>query len=446
MKKLSPYSSMRRLTDAIEYLVDPRVGVLSKVTEWAREPGAPDFYHYYAEACDTRAFSMVENFKDSGGASSNRERAAAKAVGEAVERYCAAIFNVEELPFTTYEKASFPCIHPGKFALFSAEQFAGLSFPWTPFSEDTLVRWYPMCNLLTGRDVHVPAAMVFVPYRYFAETGESPITQPISTGLACHCSFEEAVIGGACEAIERDAFTITWQAMLNHPQIRVETLSDANFDLVQRFKRAGGKVTLFYAPMDHGIATILSVQVHPSPIAPALVFAAAASLDPEDAVRKSLEELELTRSYCQIIKRSQPPVMSRPPYHLNIVDQATHIAYWCRHEVLPEADFLFTSKERVSFRDIENLATGDHKRDLRTLCSRIEGVGHSVLACDLTTRDIRELGMCVARVVIPGFNPLYMGYNIRARGGKRLKDVPQKLGYVSPGPDGKDNPSPHPFP
>jgi hypothetical protein len=43
MKKLSPNSSMRRLTDAIEYLVDPRVGVLTKVIEWAREPGAPSF-------------------------------------------------------------------------------------------------------------------------------------------------------------------------------------------------------------------------------------------------------------------------------------------------------------------------------------------------------------------------------------------------------------------
>jgi ribosomal protein S12 methylthiotransferase accessory factor len=60
--------------------------------------------------------------------------------------------------------------------------------------------------------------MVFMPYYYYHGTEDSPILQPISTGMACHCSPAEAAITAVCEVIERDAFSITWQAMLAPPR------------------------------------------------------------------------------------------------------------------------------------------------------------------------------------------------------------------------------------
>ena len=67
----------------------------------------------------------------------------------------------------------------------------------------------------------------------------------------------EAAVSALGEVVERDAFTITWQARLAPPQIRAETLSDANYNLVERFERAGGTVTLLNLTLDNGIPTIL---------------------------------------------------------------------------------------------------------------------------------------------------------------------------------------------
>ena len=84
--------------------------------------------------------------------------------------------------------------------------------------------------------------------------------------------------------------------------------------------------------------------------------------------------------------------------------------------------------------------------DLRVLCERIRAVNHRVLLVDLTSPDVRPLGLSVVRTVIPGFHPLCMGYKIRALGGRRLWEVPQRLGFAGIAPDSGDNPAPHPYP
>src|SRR5712692_10215860 len=104
MKKLRP--SLRRLLDTVEYLVDDQIGIIRYVGEIPREVGAPAFFHFYAQASDTSAFTKQKNFGSAGGASVERGSAMAKAIGEAVERYSAAIYELEELPSASFESAT----------------------------------------------------------------------------------------------------------------------------------------------------------------------------------------------------------------------------------------------------------------------------------------------------------------------------------------------------
>jgi ribosomal protein S12 methylthiotransferase accessory factor len=382
---------------------------------------------------------------NSGGASAERGVALAKAIGEAVERYCAAFYEVEELPLSPFSSAPFPSIAPGAFALYSDEQYADPSFPYIPFDKTTPVRWTAAQDLMTSDPAYAPASMVFMPYYYDREHGEGPIVQPISTGMACHCSPAEAAIAAICEVLERDAFTITWQARLGVPQVQIDTLSDYNRDLVLRFERTRGCVTLLNITMDVGVPTILSILQHPAPDAPALVFAASASLDPEQAVRKSLEELAHTRGLAQQLKSNLPPLVPGSDYE-HVVNQYRHVHLYCDHANTPLADFLFASNARVAFEDIDNLATGDPQRDLQILVDRVRGVNHRVLVADLTTPEVRQLGLAVVRAIIPGFHPLFMGHRLRALGGTRLWEVPQKLGFQGITRELGDNPAPHPYP
>jgi len=437
--------SFHRLANIVDALVDEHVGIVKYVKEFRRESGTPDFFCYYGKACNTLAFGPFKNFSNSGGASAFRELAMAKAIGEAVERYCSAIYDKESLPLTSFQDASFPCIVPEEFALYSDEQYRRHDFPYIPFTESTLARWAPTIDLTTDETLYVPAAMVFMPYWYDKKNGEPPIVQPMSTGMACHCSYEEAAISAICEVMERDAFMMTWQAGLGHPHIAIDTLSPANQDLVSRFERTGNEVTLFHLQMDYTVPVVLAVARCPAEDGPALCFAASADLDPEDAVRKSLEELAHTRRLAQSLKSNEPSIVADANFEA-VSHQDDHLRFYGDHVNSQFADFLFASEERVAFQEIKSPFKGDIHNDLRDLIDQVRSVNHQVLLADLTTPDVGDLGLSVVRAVIPGFHPLFMGHATRSLGGTRLWAIPKQLGYHGVTRESGDNPAPHPYP
>ncbi|MCZ6799700.1 MAG: YcaO-like family protein [Nitrospirae bacterium] len=437
--------SLHRLASIVDALVDEHVGIVKYVKEFRRESGMPDFFCYYAKACNTLAFSPFKNFSNTGGASTLRELAAAKAIGEAVERYCSAIYDKESLPFTSFEKAMLMCVHPGEFALYSEEQYRRSDFPYVSFDRSTPAHWAPTVDMTTGETWYVPAAMVFMPFWYDQEGGEIPIVQPISTGLACHCSFEESAISAICEVIERDAFMITWQAGLAPPYISIDTLSPANQDLVSRFERTGNAVFLFHLAMDHDVPVVLAVARCSAEDGPALCFAASADLDPEDAVRKSLEELAHTRRLAQNLKSSEPSIAADSGFEA-VSHQDAHLRFYGDQVNSHFAEFLFSGEKRVAFQEIKSPFKGDIHNDLRDLIDQVRSVNHRVLLADLTTSDVGDLGLSVVRAVIPGFHPLFMGHATRSLGGTRLWEIPQQLGYRGVTRKRGDNPAPHPYP
>ncbi|MBA5867455.1 MAG: hypothetical protein GDA67_12260 [Nitrospira sp. CR1.3] len=437
--------ALQRLFGVLDYLVDERVGVVRHLTELEREPGAPEFFHFFAKTCDTRAFNQQRNHGNAGGASTERGLAMAKAIGEAVERYCSAFYERDDLTFTSFAEASVPCTDPSRFALYLDRQYRQPYFPYVPFGRNTPVYWTHACDAVTGDKVYVPAAMVFMPYYFHDQRGEQPITQRISTGLACHCSWPEAAISAICEVIERDAFTITWQSMLGPPHILNDTLSDENTDLIKRIEHTGARVTLLNITLEHGVPTVLAVAHQRGLSAPALIFAASASLDPEMAARKSLEELAHTWRLAHQLKTRFPPLVPGP-YFEKVKNQDDHVHLYCDHANTSLAEFLFNSSRRINFQQIAKISTGDAEQDLQNIVERLFLTGHKVLLADLTTTDIRDLGLWVVRAIIPGFHPLFIGHHLRAQGGSRLWEVPQRLGYRGIFRETGDNPAPHPYP
>ena len=299
---------------------------------------------------------------------------------------------------------------------------------------------------LTGETWHVPAALVYMPYYYYKDTPDAPIIQPISTGMACHCSLAEAAVSAVCEVVERDAFTITWQARLAHPQIPVESLSDSNYELVRRLEWTRASVSLFNITLDAGIPTVLAVLSSPSPRTPGADFCRRRF--PESRDRRPVQPggagtyPALHAAYYQLAAPVNPvPARSRERGGSGHAPELL-----VRSRQRPPGRLPWASKKRFDFGKIQDLSTGDPVADLRVLCERIRAVNHRVLLVDLTSPDVRPLGLSVVCAVIPGFHPLCMGYKIRALGGRRLWEVPQRLGFAGIAPDSGDNPAPHPYP
>ena len=263
--------------------------------------------------------------------------------------------------------------------------------------------------------------------------------------MACHESLDEATLSGICEVVERDAFTICWQAMLAPPQIRLDTLDDPGYDLVERFRQARVEVTMFDLSLDHGIPTVLSVARSAAPGAPAFAFAASSSPSPQTAVRSSLEELAHTRRYSQWIKEAMVPATHDRSYR-DVQGQVDHLNFAADHANAAQFEFLFASEQRRSFDELPDLSTGDPAEEVALLVERIVAVEGRVLAVDVTSDDVRELGLRVVRAIVPQFHPLHLGHELRACGGTRLWQVPQSLGYAGANPETDGNPTPHPYP
>jgi ribosomal protein S12 methylthiotransferase accessory factor len=438
-------SGSQGLLDNIDIIIDEKIGIVRYAIDIGRIPGEPTLFHYYASACNTQALAKQWNFAYGGGASVNKKTALAKSVGECIERYCAAIYDLTALNFSSYKEADFPCVHPSEFALFSKEQYESPSFPWKPFTEETQVRWVIGYDLINETPCGVPACMVYIPYQFSIKLKDTPIVQPISTGLACHSTPCDAMISAICEVIERDAFTILWQRSLSPPIIEYDSLPEKVQDLVHRFTVTGSTVSLFDITLDHKVPTILSVQTNNIPTRPALTVATSCSPSPTEAAVKSLEELAHTYHYMvkmNQLERSGNNILTTE----QVINQESHMRYWCDHRHINQADFLFNGNRRISFDNITRISGDSREEMLSTIIKKIENVGNRVIVCDLTTPDVRELGLTVVRALIPGFNPLLMGHNNRALGGTRLWTVPEKIGYSRISSDRVDNPIPHPFP
>jgi ribosomal protein S12 methylthiotransferase accessory factor len=247
--------------------------------------------------------------------------------------------------------------------------------------------------------------------------------------------------------IERDAFTITWQARLSRPLIRHETLPPSCRDLVARFTAAGLDVKLIDITNDLGVASVMSIALSNSPTSPAVSVAAATDASPERAVIKAIEELAHTRKYAKQLMIYTPELpIDIENNHPLVRDQADHLRFYCPQANREFAEFAWSSDETRDLRDLPDLSGGTAERQIERIVRKCAAAALEPIAVELTSSDVAPLGLHAVRVTVPGAHPLQMGHVNRALGCRRLYEVPQRLGHRGLTMGEADNPYPHPFP
>jgi ribosomal protein S12 methylthiotransferase accessory factor len=418
------------LPDKLSRLVDDDYGVVRTVYEVPRSAGAPMFFHARAEAARTERLGGYANHRYGGAASVSRSRAASKAVGEAVERYCSAQFALHELPLIARRHASFRCIDPQELALFDDSQYDTTDFPYAKFTDESEVRWTAAHDFTDGAAYYIPAVTAWFPF--WPANDSHPIMPSVTTGLACHTDRRRAILSALCEVVERDAFMLTWQTQRSPPRIDPSDLDHTAHALLGRFAAAGYKAELFDITTDICIPSILAVARPSFSVrGPRLSVATAVHPDPGTAVLKALEELEHTRAYSSQV--DLPDELIAPEA---VHDQEDHLRFWGQRDVAADAGFLFAGQQ-ADLAQPPSSVQGDDM--LTTAVAAVTQAGYRVLVADLTTVDVREAGVTVVRVVIPGAQPLFFGHSHQASGGKRLAAASAESGS-------RLNPLPHPFP
>jgi len=365
--------------------LDETVGVVQEVGEAESFP-VP---YYLAQNSDTAGFSDTSAAREAAGVAAEWDAAFMKALGEAMERYCAGIYRDEEFRIGRADEVA-AAVPPGAFVC-AVEPTPG-----------ERLRWVEGRNLATDEPVRLPATFVHYP------PPKQRYRSPVTTGLGLGNSTVEALLAGLYEVVERDAMMLSWYS--TYEPLALEIDDPGVETLVGRARSEALSVTPLLLTQDVDVP-VVAVAVHREEY-PRLAFGTGAHLDVAAAARSALAEA--LQNWTEL--RGMGPEEAG--------DALGAIGRYA-DEPGPAADFI--DAEATVPADSVGPATVPTGRDhLDAVLRRLADAGLSAHAARLTTRDVDALGFEAVRALLPAAQPLCFG---EAFFGERAETVPADLGF-----------------
>ena len=382
-----------------ELALDERVGVVGGVSEAESFP-AP---YYLARSCDTTGFSDAAAATEAAGVDAAWNAAFVKALGEALERYCAGVYRE-----AAFERGTAGQLHgavpPDQFVL----PWYGDADPGTPLD------WHRGQRLDTGDAAWLPAEFVVFP----------PPTEErrpaVTTGLGLGNGTVGAALSGLYETVERDAAMLSWYSTFEPLGLRID---DEGFEsLARRARSVGLDVSAVLLTQDVDVPVVAAAVERDD--WPRFALGSDADLDPAAAARSALAEA----------LQNWMELRGMGPDDAADVDGAIG-----EYAADPGEAADFVAPERTvpaaSVAPDEELAGRD---ELTALSDRVVAADLTPYVARLTTRDVASIGFEAVRVLVPAAQPLFFDDPFF---GDRAEAVPRELGF-EPRTD-RDH---HPFP
>jgi ribosomal protein S12 methylthiotransferase accessory factor len=206
---------------------------------------------------------------------------------------------------------------------------------------------------------------------------------------------------------------------------------------------------LSYAVLDGsaflGVPVAISVlHGHPASGA-ALAVGAACAATPVEAWSKALSEC--FGVYRWLGRAVADPVKARPASAADVQTFDDHMLFYATEEEAARAAFLDASSARRRIDDLPALRGTTPRQQLDELLDRLAARGIAAYGFDVTSPDVRSLGLHVVRVLAPGLCPLDVSHTARFLGGTRLYSAAADAGLLDRRLTLTEiNPDPHPFP
>ena len=373
-----------------------------------------------------------------------REQAEAAAIGEALERYAGSYVPADRIVVAAARDLGDRVVDPGRFALFSEQQYAADGFRFRPFTAETAVGWVEGFSLPDGEPALLPAQLVYMPWRRRAGR-EVQIGHATSSGLACGPTLEEAILTGLFELVERDAFMLVWNNRLSLPLL--DWSADRELSRLDRryFACAGLRYSAVDLGAFFGIPTVLGVVHGPAGRLGALGVGAASAATVGVAWRKALAEAFSVQRWVRDMAFEEPGRLGQPADAIATFD--AHTLHYADEERASRAAFLDESDRRRPTDEVAPLEGANVLELIQDLAARLESRGVSAYAADVTSPDVLEGGLRVVHVVAPELCALDVVEGARFLGGRRMYEAAFDAGLVPRPLEPSDlNPDPHPFP
>ncbi|CAM3868862.1 YcaO-like family protein [Mesobacillus thioparans] len=430
-------------------VVDPRVGIitsLNKTTYCNRLPKKAVSWN--ASVSNGSILNGMQSDRIAGGTHFDSDKAKYAAIGEAIERYSGNYIqrNLIKGSYNSLKRKGYTLLDPMQIPLYSHMQYKQKGFPFIPMTRDLPIEWVEGYSLTQRQNVWIPASLVFINYYNKDRIKTEPLTNfVIFSGVACGNTIESSITSGLLELIERDATAMwwAWQPHLNaldinsHEQIKrlLETEEEdtgISYKVIPLNTDINTPVTgalMIDSQLD---LKLMGFSARHSPVESVLKSlaetfqlhnVASSLLDPfsqtwlaaEDGILndKALTHYRRDRSYKKSFRddfRDMGDLFHNLQYYLDI----------STHEKL---NFITNAKEVNS-----SFFEGNYNRGFDEILKNLNDLDLECLYVDITTSDIKEVGLHVTRTLVPGLIP-NAPTAFPFLGPDRLYKVPKKLGW-----------------
>lgn len=334
-----------------------------------------------------------------------------------------------------------PHIAPNRFAGIPEEE--RLKNPHMALRTESEYLWIEGYSWVSRAPIFIPAQAVSGHKEVHARvrTHKEPlIRRAVTTGLATHPNRTEALLGGAMEIIERDAYMILWLNQLTVPRHDINAAAKGDADLthtVEACARYRLKPHALELPTDAPAHAVCVVLEDLSGIAPRFSVGLKAHRNLVRAISGALHEALRARRGTRRSIQNQ----ARAAKKASAIGHYDRIIYWAEHDHAAKLSFLIEGPMRVpEKKEWSNDTAEEHFARVTTWC---RDNGYELSSVSFTATHINTPRWHIEMVSMPELQPIYYSESLPHAGGTRLRTIPVKLQYPVRTPFFTEEP--HPF-
>lgn len=396
--KLCGAGTLGNLSDVPDHVVARTAGIVVELREVQALSGEPAFPHVVVSRLANTFLEWDRAFwSGASGKGASLDAALHSAVGESLERYAARIVSqplvwgrVQDLDAT---------IHPHRLMGVDCAQAKAAGY-----SVDEEIAWVQGTGIRDRKITNwLPASAVYL--RLPPEYRARPAVPPVSNGLACASTLEQAIERALAEVVERHVFFSVWYGTRLPELANAERFID-DFTACEAFRANGLELRTALLTANHSDLAVASASCWPhdeTPVRPGFAIGLGVDTTPTSAVRRAI--LEVTQVYRgltwalrnPILRKRAEQVKSEPALVDEPYDHA--LLYAGRSPQAVPSPFGLGRPRAVNGR----------RPDAETLLG-------NALFVDLTPRDVATATRWrVVRVVVPDAFPCHFGVNMIPR-------------------------------
>ncbi|NWK83667.1 YcaO-like family protein [Staphylococcus sp. GSSP0090] len=279
------------------------------------------------------------------------------------------------------------------------------------FDRNQVTTWVETVDLINKKIKLIPENYIYLfnNGNYYGDR----VTNPISTGAAIHKNFVKALINGIYEVIERDGIAISW------------LLRRINGNITHLFSEQDDKVfnSSFLGNVEfYDVSTVKNVITvcahaksnHSKKAKNVLMFATDINFE---NIKYKLKK-ELISVMFSFTQEEMMPENSNITFFTNVDQGGRFMAHYFNDDAF-EFFNTINKTEKLNY-EKQNFLTDED--ELKYLLKILKENKFTVLASDISCREVEEENFKAVKVVIPEMQPISFVYKSRFLATKRLKE------------------------